>query len=186
MLDKLIEWDSATLIYLNNLGGENFDLFWITVTKFHTWIPLYLIIIFLIFWKNSSKQGLWMLSSYVSMLLMLSVTISATKAFVERHRPNTDESINSLIRIVYESSNYSFFSGHAASSFSIAALAVLFLRKKFPLIYVVWLYPILFSISRIYLGVHYPSDIIAGAMVGILFAFIFYRMHQKFRSLYIM
>ncbi len=186
MLEKLIEWDSATLIYLNNLGGENFDLFWITVTKFPTWIPLYLIIIFLIFWKNSSKQGLWMLLSYVSMLVILSISINTAKDLVGRLRPNVDESINSFIRIVLQSSNYSFFSGHAASSFSIAALAVLFLRKKFPLIHVVWLYPMLFSFSRIYLGVHYPSDIIAGAMVGILFASIFYLMYQKFRAPYIM
>jgi undecaprenyl-diphosphatase len=185
MLDKLLEWDRDSLIYLNNLGVEKLDLFWITVTKFPTWIPLYLAIIFLIFWKNSLKQGLWMLLSFVSMLLMLTITINTIKAFVGRLRPNTDETISSLIRVVHQSSNYSFFSGHAASSFSIAALAVLFLRKKFPLIHFVWVYPVLFSFSRIYLGVHYPSDIIAGAMVGSLFALIFYRIYLKFRAPYI-
>lgn len=147
MFDKLLEWDRDTLIYLNNLGGEKFDLFWITVTKFPTWTPLYLAIIFLIFWKNSSKQGLWMLLSYLSMLLMLTITIDSTKALVGRLRPNTDETINSLIRVVHQSSNFSFFSGHAASSFSIAALAVLFLRKKFPLIHFVWIYPTLFFVQ---------------------------------------
>lgn len=186
MLDQLLVWDRDILIYLNNLGVEKFDLFWITVTKFPTWIPLYLTIIFLIFWKNSSKQGIWMLLSYLSMLIMVTIAIDSTKALVGRLRPNTDETINSLIRVVHQSSNFSFFSGHAASSFSIAALAVLFLRKKFPLIHLVWIYPILFSFSRIYLGVHYPSDIVVGGMVGVLFALIFYNMHQKFRAPYIM
>jgi len=181
-----MEWDRDILIYLNNLGTEEFDLFWITVTKFPTWIPLYLTIIFLIFWKNSSKQGLWMLLSYVSMLLMLIITINTTKSVVARLRPNVDETMNTLIRVAHHSSNYSFFSGHAASSFSIVMLAVLFLRKKFPLIHMVWLYPILFSFSRIYLGVHYPSDIVVGAIVGSFFALIFYRMYQKFRAPYIM
>lgn len=186
MLDQLLEWDRDTLIYLNNLGVEKFDMFWITVTKFPTWIPLYLIIIFLIFWKNSSRQGLWMLFSYLSMLIMVTIAIDSTKALVGRLRPNTDETINSLIRVVHQSSNFSFFSGHAASSFSIAALAVLFLRRKFPSVHLVWIYPILFSFSRIYLGVHYPSDIIVGGIVGVLFAVIFYKMHQKIRAPYIM
>lgn len=182
MLDQLLEWDRETLIYLNNLGFEKFDWFWITVTKFPTWIPLYLFIVFLFFWKNSSKQGLWMFITNIAMLLVLTIAINSSKAFVERLRPNNDDAINSLIRVVHQSSNFSFFSGHAAFSFSVAAMAVLFLRKKFPLIHIAWLYPLFFSYSRIYLGVHYPTDIIVGGIVGMLFALIFYGMHQKFRA----
>lgn len=186
MLDRLLEWDRDTLIYLNNLGTENYDLFWITITSFYTWIPLFLTLIALIFWKNSSKVGLWMLLSYISMLVTLMVAVFAVKNITTRLRPNNDETINTLIRVVHEANNFSFFSGHAASSFSIAALAVLFLRKKFTLVHLAWLYPLLFSYSRIYLGVHYPIDIIVGGIVGVLLASIFYRLHQKFRAPYIM
>ncbi|MFK7812911.1 MAG: phosphatase PAP2 family protein [Maribacter sp.] len=186
MFEKLLEWDRDSLIYLNSLGIEEYDLFWLTVTKFPTWIPLFLLIIFLLFWKNSRKEGFWMLLSYVSMLMLLSATIFLTKEYVGRLRPNNDETINLLIRIVHQSSNYSFFSGHAASSFSIATITVLFLRKKILLIHVVWIYPILFSFSRIYVGVHYPTDIIVGAFIGMFFAWLFYRMNQKFIAPYLM
>ncbi|MBM1108050.1 phosphatase PAP2 family protein [Aurantibacter crassamenti] len=185
MLEKLLDWDREIFIFLNNLGTDSHDVFWQTITKFPPWIPLYLILIALLFWKSSFKEGVWMLLSYVSMLVILQPTIYTTKHFVGRLRPNNNESINQLIRIVHEPSNFSFFSGHAAFSFSIATLAVLFLRKKTRFIHFVWLYPILFSSSRIYLGVHYPSDILVGALVGVLFAFVFYRMHQKFKAPYI-
>ena len=127
-----------------------------------------------------------MILSYISMLIILSITITAVKEGVGRLRPNNDEAINLLIRIVHQPSSFSFFSGHAASSFSIATLAVLFLRKKFKWINLIWIFPLLFSFSRIYLGVHYPLDIMAGALVGVIFAWIFYRMHQKLRAPYIM
>lgn len=186
MLEKLLEWDRETFIYLNNLGIEEYDSFWLTITKFPTWIPLFVLIIVLLFWKNSKKEAFWMLLSYVSMLTVLSMAIFLTKQFVGRLRPNNDETINLLIRIVHQAGDYSFFSGHAASSFSIATLTVLFLQKKFRWIHLVWIYPILFSFSRIYVGVHYPTDIIVGTLVGMLFAWLFCRMHQKFRAPYIM
>ena len=186
MFEKLLEWDKDTFIYLNSLGEEKYDLFWLTVTKFPTWIPLFLLIIVFLFWKNSRKEAFWMLLSFTSMLIVLSVTITTTKNIIGRLRPNNEEALNGLIRIVHQSSSYSFFSGHATSSFSIATLAVLFLRKKIPLIHFVWIYPFLFSSSRIYLGVHYPSDIIVGTMVGMFFAWVFYSMHQKFKAPYIM
>lgn len=186
MLERLLQWDREAFIYLNSFGSETYDVLWSAITTFSNWTPLFLLIIFLLFFRNHREQGFWMLLSFISMLLVLTAVIFLTKEFVGRLRPNNDETINLLIRIVRQPSDYSFFSGHAATSFGIATLAVLFLRKRFPLIHLIWIYPILFSFSRIYLGVHYPSDIIVGTLVGMLFAWIFYRMHQKLRAPYIM
>lgn len=186
MLEQLLEWDSEVLIFLNNLGSENFDAFWLLITKFNTWTPLYVVIIALIFRKFGRKEGFWMLLSYTSMLIFLRITVSGVKHAVGRLRPNNDESINMLIRIVYDPSSLSFFSGHAASSMAIATLAVLFLRKKIKWVHLIWVYTFLFTYSRIYLGVHYPVDIIVGWFVGFLFASLFYKMHKKFKAPYIM
>lgn len=185
MLDTLLEWDRDLFIYLNNLGVEQYDSFWITVTKFNTWTPLLIILGLIFFWKNSKKEIIWTFISLAVMLLLVTSAIFLTKNGVARLRPSNDPGINTLIRAVISPGDYSFFSGHAATSFSIAMFAVLFLRKKFKWIYLALVWPILFSYSRIYLGVHYPTDIITGALVGTFFAYLLHRWYQKFKAPYL-
>ena len=103
-----------------------------------------------------------------------------TKEFVARLRPNNNEEIKTIIRILRSPSSYSFFSGHASSSFSITTLVFLFLRPKYNWAWVLFVWPLLFATSRIYLGVHYPIDIIVGAIVGILSVLLFYKLHRRF------
>ena len=186
MLKKLLEWDQETLIYLNNLGSEQFDLFWLITTNFLTWIPLFLFIILVLTITYGRKEAAWMFLSFISMLVVLTVVIFLTKEGFGRLRPVNDEIFNSLLRILTKPSDFSFFSGHAASSFSIATLTILYLQKKLKWSYLLLVWPILFSFSRMYLGVHYPLDILVGTMVGILFAYFFYWLHQKFTAPYIM
>lgn len=186
MLEKLLEWDQQALIYLNNLGSEQFDSFWLTITKFPTWIPLFLLIIFLLIKAHNRKESIWIFFTYISMLLVVTVAIFLTKENVGRLRPINDEGVNTFLRALNKPSDFSFISGHAASSFSIAMLSILYLRKKIKWIYILLLWPLLFTFSRMYLGVHYPLDILAGSIVGVLFAYIFYRLHQKFKVPYIM
>ncbi len=103
-----------------------------------------------------------------------------TKISVARLRPNNTMGLNALIRILHSPTDYSFFSGHAASSFSLTVLMFLFLRKKTGWVLLFFIWPILFALSRIYVGVHYPLDIIAGAFVGTLFGVVFYKLHNRF------
>lgn len=184
MFEKLLEWDQQALIYLNTSGSEQFDAFWLTVTKFPTWIPLFLLIIFLLIRTYKRKESIGVLLSFVFMLLFVTAAIFLTKENVGRLRPINDENINTVLRALTIPSDYSFFSGHAASSFSIAWLSILYLRKTSNWIYLVLIWPLLFTYSRLYLGVHYPLDILVGSLVGILFAAIFYAMHQKLRAPY--
>lgn len=186
MFEKLLEWDSQAIIYLNNLGSQQFDIFWLITTSFLTWIPLFIFIGIHIYRNYSSKESLWIALSFVSMLIMLTVVIYGSKGIIGRLRPINDSDINMLLRIITKPSDYSFISGHAASSFSIATLAFLYLRRKMRWTYLLLIWPIFFSASRLYLGVHYPLDIIAGMFIGIVFARIFYRMHIKFKAPYIM
>ena len=103
-----------------------------------------------------------------------------TKNLIARLRPNNNEEISALIRILISPDDYSFFSGHAANSFAITTLIVLFLRKKLKWVYLFYLWPLLFSLSRIYVGVHYPLDLIVGTVVGLLMAVTFYRIYLRF------
>lgn len=184
MFELLQEWDKDTFVYLNSLGIEEYDSFWTTVTSFTTWIPLFIFIIFLINWKYTFKQSLWILFYYTLLISTVTVFIFLAKQGIGRLRPNNNEAINSLIRILQNPSDYSFFSGHAAASFSIATMTVLYLKSKVRWIPLLFLWPILFSMSRIYVGVHYPLDILVGAVVGLLMALLFYRIHQRFNAPY--
>jgi undecaprenyl-diphosphatase len=180
MWNELLQWDRETFIYLNSLGIESYDGFWSVVTEIHTWIPLFLFFIFLFFWKFSRKEALFSVLTVILLALFITLITHWTKVAVGRLRPNNDLEINALIRILKTPTDFSFFSGHASSSFSITVLVFLFLRKKWKWSVLFFIWPILFCLSRIYVGVHYPLDIIVGALVGTGSAFFFYFSYQRF------
>ncbi|MCR9264877.1 MAG: phosphatase PAP2 family protein [Flavobacteriaceae bacterium] len=184
MLERLLEWDRDTFIYLNGLGIERYDGFWTVVTNFMTWTPLFILFIFLLFRKFPKPEAFYKLLTVLGLALFITAITHWTKISVARLRPNNTEEINLLIRILKSPTDYSFFSGHASSSFSLTLLLFLFLRKKIKWAYLFFIWPILFTMSRIYVGVHYPIDIIVGMLVGLLSGALFYRLYQKFISPY--
>ena len=181
MLELLLNWDRDTFIYLNSLGIEDYDVFWSNITNFTTWIPLFILFVVLIFRAYPKKEAFWVLGTVLLTLALVAALTGLTKEWVERLRPNNTEEINTLIRILKSPDGYSFFSGHASSSFSITTSIFLFLRDRFKWSWVFFLWPLLFATSRIYVGVHYPLDLLVGATVGILFAILFYRLYYKLR-----
>lgn len=182
MWERLLQWDRNTLIYLNGLGNESYDGFWSIVTNFPTWIPLFLFIGFVFFLKFSKRDAMMQLLFVVILVALVGLLSNLTKDWVGRLRPCNDAEINTLIRVLRSPSDYSFFSGHASTSFSIVVLIYLFLRKvwRWSLLFFIW--PVLFAYSRIYLGVHYPLDIIAGALIGAFFAFGFHFFYRKLQN----
>ncbi len=185
MFKKLLEWDKDTFIYLNNLGIESYDAFWSIITRTATWIPLFLFFIFLLFLKFPRKQAL---PSFILVLLLEAFVLLVThftKEGVARLRPSNNTEINTLIRILQSPTDYSFFSGHAASSFAITTIMVLLLRRKLKWVWVFYVWPLLFSTSRIYVGVHFPMDILVGALVGVLSAFGSFALYNKVRGPYL-
>jgi len=94
-------------------------------------------------------------------------------------RPNNVESLQEVIRILQEPTYYSFVSGHTSTSMAITTFMVLILRHRYKWVYIFYLWPILFATSRVYVGVHYPSDLAAGAFVGVIIAIIIYKICKK-------
>ena len=185
MLEKILEWDRETFIYLNNLGIEDYDLFWITVTDFKTWIPLFLTFIALIFVKYPKREAFFVILTILIMVLFVTTITDLTKFSVARLRPNNDEDVNTLIRILKSPTTYSFFSGHSSSSFSITTIVVLFLRNRFKWSWLFYIWPVLFALSRIFVGVHFPVDIIVGTLVGIFSAIFFYMLYVRLIAPYL-
>jgi len=184
MLDKLLTWDRETFIYLNNLGIEKYDHFWSIATNISTWIPLYLLFAYLLFFKQPKKKAFLKVASLLLMVLFVILLTVFTKEWVGRLRPSSDATLNTLIRIIKGSEGFSFFSGHAAFSFSLTTLVVLFLKKEMKWIWVLYIWPVFLAFSRIYVGVHYPIDLITGALIGILSGHLFYGIHERFIAPY--
>lgn len=180
MLERLLEWDRETFLYLNGLGIEQYDGFWSLTTDMYTWVPLFILFLLLILDRHPKKEALLMSAWVIVLALAILVLTTLIKEYVGRLRPNNDETISSLIRILKRPAGFSFFSGHAASSFSITTLVVLFIRNKFSWAWVFFGWPLLFSFSRIYVGVHYPLDILTGAGVGVLAGALFYKAYYRF------
>jgi undecaprenyl-diphosphatase len=180
MLKKLLEWDKEIFVYLNTLGIEEYDTFWTVATEIISWTPVFILFFVLIKMAYPGKEGNYKAFTVLLLLLFVLLATNLTKGFFERLRPNNNEQLRDLIRILSNPKSFSFFSGHAATSFAITTLVYLFLRRKMRFSWLFYLWPLIFSFSRIYVGVHYPFDILIGSCVGIFFALLFYRLYQRF------
>ena len=99
MLEKILQWDRDTFVYLNGLGVDEYDGFWSTVTDIKTWIPLFLFFFVLMFLKYDKKEALLKTGTVLLLVLFITTITDLTKETVARLRPNNDEQINTLIRI---------------------------------------------------------------------------------------
>ena len=176
LLDKIIRFDKELMVQLNSLGTESWDQFWILATNQLSWIPLYLIFFYLIFKSLGWKKGL-------ALVLLTAVLITFSDQFTvflkdsfERLRPNRDPSVNTMIRILKNNSSFSFVSGHATTSMAVSLLMFLTLRKSFHYTWLFFIWPIIFAYSRIYIGVHFPMDVLCGALLGAGIGYLFYRL----------
>lgn len=178
MVEGLKQLDRDLLVYLNGFGIEKYDSFWLFVTQVWNWIPLVIFFIFLIFRFYKRKKAQTVLL-YLLIVVVLTVSVTGVvKELVGRIRPGEVEGLAGLVRVLQTPSRFSFFSGHAAYSFAITTYVVLSLRNYTNWIYISFLWPLLFVLSRIYVGVHYPSDLVVGAFVGALIAFVGYKKSQ--------
>ncbi|NVK51606.1 MAG: phosphatase PAP2 family protein [Flavobacteriaceae bacterium] len=180
MFDILLQKDKELLIYLNNLGSEQWDSFWLMITNQLNWTPLFLLILFLIFKSFGWKKGLFL---FVFILLMITFSDQFTnliRVTFERLRPNNDTSINHLLRTLITPQSYSFTSGHATSSMTFSVFVYWLLKDRYRYIQLIFIFPMFFAYSRLYLGVHFVTDILTGATIGFLLGTFFYKLQGVF------
>lgn len=179
MLEKLIQLDRNLFVFLNSLGSEKFDPFWLFITKQLHLTPFFIVILYLVY----KKIGSWkhFLIVIVTIALLITVTDQFTnliKNTVQRLRPCNEPAINSIIRIVKSSSTFSYFSGHAANSMASTVVVFMILKKHYKYAFLLFFFPLIFAYSRIYLGLHYPLDILTGYIVGAILGYSFYKLYQ--------
>jgi undecaprenyl-diphosphatase len=184
MIEHLKNIDSGILLLINSFHAPWADeLMWVISSR-EVWIPLYLILIILAFRKLGLKKTvLFVIIVIASTGLSDLISVNLIKYTVERFRPSHHGELANLLHFYEESpgdfyrgGKYGFVSSHASNFFALAFSVSLCLKK-----YYSWMFPFMLSIaglvcySRMYLGVHYPSDILGGAVLGSLIAFLMWK-----------
>jgi len=183
MLDSLIELDKNLLIYLNSLGTPAFDGFWLFITKQLNWIPVFLFLLYLTF-KNLGWRNTVLVIIMLSLLITLTdQTTNLFKNTVQRLRPLNNPDIAGFVRGFKYSSSYSFFSGHASNSMACAFFLYHVLKPHVKHMWIIFLWPLIFAYSRIYLALHYPGDILSGFVWGIFTSSLLLILYRSLRKL---
>ncbi|GAA4244742.1 MULTISPECIES: phosphatase PAP2 family protein [Winogradskyella] len=180
MLDQLIQYDEELFLFLNNLGSESWDGLWLVITNKLTFIPLYALLLYVIFKKYGWKTLLLMVFVIAAMITFTDQITNLFKYTFQRPRPCRAEGVMDFTRFIAPRCGlYGFFSGHASNSMAAAIFAGLILKPYFKnLIYVLILWSLVVAYSRIYVGVHYPLDLLCGLTFGALSGFGFYKLHN--------
>jgi len=180
MLEKIITLDKKVFIFLNSLGSPTFDGLWLVITKQAYWTPFFLLLAYLLY-KNIGGKKLGIVVLFIAVILLCCDTsVEFFKTTFQRLRPCNDPEIKGIIRIIHHSSTYSFFSGHASNSMATMVFIYMILKKYYKYAFLIFLYPIIFAYSRIYLGVHFPTDILTGYLFGATFGLVFHTVYQKY------
>lgn len=180
MIDQLLQYDTDLFLWLNSLGTSNWDGFWLFITHKFSSIPLYLVLLILIYRHLGWKATLVILVAAALMITASDQLANLFKYGVQRPRPCREEELQPLMRFVAEGcGRFGYYSAHASSSMAAAVFLGLILRKYYPYLpYVLLFWAFLLGYSRIYLGVHYPLDVISGMAMGGLLGFAFYRLQS--------
>jgi undecaprenyl-diphosphatase len=184
MIDKILSLDTELLIYLNGLGSERYDDLWLIITQQLYWTPFFLLLLFFIYKKLGAKQTMYFL---LAIAVLITFTDQATNLFkngFRRLRPCSNPEINTIIRVVQSRSSFSFFSGHAANSMAVATFIYSVIYRHYKYGYFLFLWPLVFAYSRIYLGLHYPIDILSGYLFGIFSGYLVFKIYQAVQKKY--
>ena len=168
-MEELIQLDKQLLLWFNGSDSLFLDGLVETLTTATTWIPLYLGLFYLVLKNNDNVQKVLLVLGCAGLCVFLAGSLNDlfVKPWVARWRPSRDPEIAMLVDVVngYRGGRYGFFSSHAANTFSLAIFFTLLVRSKVLSVAMI-LWSLLNCWTRLYLGVHFPGDILCGLLWG--------------------
>lgn len=183
MIDSLIDKDIELFIYLNNLGTPQWDGFWLFMSNKFSSIPFYLLLLYFTYKQFGLKKTFIAVLFVVLLITITDQTGNLFKFGFKRLRPCHNENVSGLIRLVGNRCGglYGYFSAHAANSMAIAVFFGFLLRSKLNYLFpILILWALMISYSRIYMGVHFPLDVVTGMLFGLIYGSLFYVFYKAF------
>ncbi|PKP51730.1 MAG: phosphatase PAP2 family protein [Bacteroidetes bacterium HGW-Bacteroidetes-12] len=186
-MQQLIDIDVQLFLFLNGIHSPFFDVVFSYITSKTFWYPFYL----LLFIVGASKLKWKMIYILIAVIILIVLSDQASvqlfKEVFQRLRPCHNPQIAELVHLVDGcGGKYGFISSHATNTFALALFMGLVLNKHIPFIFIGLLcWAIVVSYSRVYVGVHYVSDIFVGALLGMLIGWLVFfglkKLNQKFK-----
>ena len=181
MMEFLLNLDESIFLFLNGLHAPWLDPLMAKMTRLVIWSPLFIAVIGWIIIKFKWHSIPVLIFIAISITITDQVSSAILKPWVGRIRPSHEPHLVELIHLVngYKGGIFSFVSSHAANSFGVATFLWLIFRKEIRWIWIMIVWAMIFSYTRIYLGVHYPFDILGGAILGVITGYVLYILSKK-------
>ena len=182
-MEKLIEFidtaDRNLFIFLNSLHHPHLDFFMYWMSDRWIWIPFYAVLVIIIASRFKWKSILIVSSIAVTIILADQITSGIMKPLFERYRPCHDPELLAIVHTLNHcGGKFGLASSHAANTFALAMFIWMLFRKYYSWTWLIFLWAAVVSYSRIYLGVHYPGDILLGGITGILAAYLVFHFYE--------
>ena len=175
MLERL---DQQLFLFLNSLNSPFWDKVMHAISSIAIWIPLYLAILIYLGLRYRKKFIIILLFIILAVTLSDQISVQLFKNLFHRLRPCHEPALNGLVHLVNNECGglYGFVSSHAANSFNVALVSLLFIQRNWYTVFILFWASVV-GYSRIYLGVHYPGDVLCGAMLGALTGWVIYNLY---------
>ncbi|MBR1548659.1 MAG: phosphatase PAP2 family protein [Prevotella sp.] len=181
-MEQLIHFDKQLLLLINGSDSLLLDYIVLTLTNAFTWVPLYLSLLYVVLKTNRQPRQVLYILAAAGLCVLMAGTIDdeIVKPLVARWRPTHDPEIGMLVDVVdgYRGGRYGFFSAHASNTFSIALFFSLLMRHRALTVALV-LWSLTNCWTRMYLGVHFPGDILVGLLWGAFTGYVVYRLYCR-------
>jgi undecaprenyl-diphosphatase len=187
LIEALKHWDTQLFLFLNGKHNEFWDFVMFWASEKLIWVPLYVFFLYLII-RNFKKSSYWVILSAIAMIVVSDqLSVHAFKNVFMRLRPCHETELEGLVHLVKNKcgGDFGFVSSHAVNHFAMAAFfSVIFFKKIRYFIPLIMLWAAFISYSRIYLGVHYPGDVICGGLAGAALGFLCGKLSLMYISRY--